>query len=290
VEPVRNGKEEFSLRHFKVIKDDLGFLNWWRMPEISEDEIENLEGVFISIEPHDEKVINKLFNVIKNIEITSVLLRLIDPQNYGILSPPVENILNIKGINQIEKYLNYLGDLGELKEVYNFRRIADVDMALWALSNIMNSFLKNDPIYSEIYDRYKYTANLVKKIMAKNSLKQIWEEKLLYRARLLLDTDYVIAGILAGRELEQFVKVYCRKSRIKLKEIIKRRGTRFLSIPELSEKLSENKCITIEENKEIKKWWEIRKDLTHEVEVKSTQDDVKEMIEEVNKLIEKYQP
>ncbi len=77
--PVRKGEEELSLKPLKAIQDDCAFLSWWKMPEISEEELKTLEGVFSNLEPHDEKVITKLFEISKNIEITSCILRLVDP-------------------------------------------------------------------------------------------------------------------------------------------------------------------------------------------------------------------
>jgi len=158
MKPIREGKKEFSLKHLVSIKEDSGFLKWWKMPEISEEELKVFKGAFINLEPKDKKITNMLFDLFKNIEIVSCILRFIDPQNYGILSPPVENLLNIKGAYQIEKYLNYLNDLEELKEAYDFKRIADVDMSLWTLANILNSsWLRFKPMYYEIYENYQNT-------------------------------------------------------------------------------------------------------------------------------------
>ncbi|GAJ03581.1 unnamed protein product, partial [marine sediment metagenome] len=231
------GKEELSLRHLKAIRDDWAFLTWWKMPPIKQEDLEYLKGVFVDLGPQDKRIISKLYDLLKNIEIVSCILRFIDPQNYGILSPPVENILNVKGKHQIEKYTNYLEDLKELKEEYNFERIADVDMALWALANIMNySELKHHPTYSSIYNEYEQTANPVKKIMARNSLEQIKEEKPLYKAELFFDSDFVTAGLIAGRVLDLFVKELCDENGIKRIERTKKKDYRYLSIPELAEK------------------------------------------------------
>lgn len=247
---------------------------------MSEDDFNNIKGVFIVLKPRDKDVIGKLFELLKNIEIVSCVLRFIDPENYGILSPPVENILNIKGKHQTEKYLNYLSDLEELKEEYDFERIADVDMTLWALANIINySMLRYHPVYSNIYEEYEQTANPVKIIMARNSLEQIKKEKPLYKAELFLDSDFVTSGLIAGRELDLFTKELCDNNGIKRVERTRGRNYRYLSIPELAEKLAIIKIITKEEEDRIKFFWDIRCDLTHEFEISATFDDVKKMID-----------
>lgn len=285
--PVKEGKEELSLNHIIAIRDDWAFMNWWKMPEIREEDLLPLKGAFVRLKPRDENVITRLFDLLKNIEIVSCVLRFIDPENYGIFSPPVENILNVRGKHQIEKYLNYLHHLNELKEEYAFERIADVDMALWALANIINySYLRHHPEFSKIFDEYERTTNLVKKIMAKNSLELIKKEKPLYRAELFLDSDYILAGLLAGRELNIFVKDFCSRHGVKLTERTVKKDLRYLSLPELSDKLAEEKLITRDENKAIKAWWEIRCILAHEEETSVKKEEVKQMIEGIANLLE----
>ena len=286
--PIKDGKEELSLKHLKTVRDDWAFLNWWKMPPIKEKDLEPFKGVFADLGTRDKRIIGKLYDLLKNIEIASCILRFIDPQNYGILSPPVENILNAKGKHQIEKYLNYIDDLKELKEEYNFERIADVDMALWALANIINySELRHHPIYSSIYKEYEQTANPVKKIMSRNSLEQIKEEKPLYKAELFYDSDFVTAGLIAGRVLDIFVKELCDQNGIKRIERTKKKDYRYLSTPELAEKLANIKIITREEEDRVKYWWDIRCKLTHEDEISVTQEEVRDMIAGISEFFTK---
>lgn len=287
--PVKDGQEELSLKQIIAIRDDWAFMNWWKMPEIREEDLVPLRGVFVRLKPKDEDVISKLFDLLKNIEIVSCVLRFIDPKNYGIFSPPVENILNVKGKHQIEKYVNYLSHLNELKEEYNFVRIADVDMALWALANIINySYLRHHPEFSKMYDEYEQTTNLVKKIMAKNSLEEIKKEKPLYKAELFLDADRILAGLIAGRELDLFVKELCSEHGIKLVEKTVKRELRYLSVPELSDKLADEKFISKEEKNAIREWWRIRCCLMHEEETSVNKDEVKGMIDGISSLKEEY--
>jgi hypothetical protein len=286
--PIKSGEENFSIAHLNAIKSDWAFLNWWKMPDLSEGELNSIKNALPRLEPKDEKIIHLLFDIFKNIEIVSCILRFVDPTNYGIMSPPVENTLHVIGRRQVEKYLNYLNHLEDLRMEYKFNRIADVDMALWALSVMKNSFLKNDPFYGEIYTQYKETDNCVKRIMAKNSLKAIWEEKPIYRAALLLETDYKIAATLAGRELEHFIKSFCKSKKINLKEKSKKRGNRYYSLPELSDFLENQKHISNKENMDIKEWWETRNELTHDTRIKRSEADVRKMIKGIEDFKRKY--
>ncbi len=287
--PVKSGKEELSLKHIIAVRDDYAFMNWWKMPEISEEDLVPLRGVFVHLSPKDVAVIGRLFDLLKNIEIVSCVLRFVDPYNYGILSPPVENILSVKGKNQIERYINYLNHLEELKEEYGFEKIAEVDMALWALSNIINySYLRHHPEFSKIYEDYEQTTNLVKKIMAKNSLEGIKEEKPLYKSELFLDSDHIVAGLIAGRELGLFIKELCTQHGIKLVERTLKKDVRYLSTPELSDKLEEVKLVSKEEKNDIREWWRIRCCLIHEEEKSVSRDEIERMIEGIGRLKEKH--
>jgi len=287
--PVKDGTEELSLKHILAIRDDWAFANWWKMPQIREEDLVRFKGVFTRLKPKDEIVIGKLFDLLKNIEIVSCVLRFIDPQNYGIFSPPVENILSVKGERPMEKYLNYLNHLHELREEYNFVRIADVDMALWALANIANySYLRHHPEFSRIFEEYEQTANLVKNIMVKNSLEMMKKKKPLYKAELFLDSDPVLAGVIAGRELELFVKDLCAHSGIQLEKRTISRHLKYLSIGKLSDKLADEKLISREEKNSIDEWWKLRCRLIREEEISASKDEVKGMIDGMSRLKEKY--
>jgi len=283
---VRTGKEEFSLWHLKILKDEENkywrFLDWWKMPKLEEKDLSNLKGAFVRLKRRDEVVIVKLFDILKNIEIVSCVLRFIKPKYYGIFSSPVENILNIRGKAPIDKYLSYLDDLETLKGEYDFKRIADVDMALWVLANILNyPGLRTYPKYRIIYEEYRKRTNPIKIIMAKNSLDQIWEEKnYLYIAKLFADTDHTVAGIIAGREIERFVQNQCDKHKIKREQKA--------SPPALADNLLKGGHITYKENKDIKEWWGLRIKLIHRFEAFVTQDKVEKMIDGIIHLIEKY--
>jgi hypothetical protein len=52
----------------------------------------------------------------KNIELVSIVLRFVDPYNFGMFTPPVEKLLETKReYNYVETYINYLNDLKKIK-------------------------------------------------------------------------------------------------------------------------------------------------------------------------------
>jgi hypothetical protein len=260
MEPIRLGSQELSAEHLVALKEDTHFPAWWKLPEIKTEELNSLRGLFKNLNPQDFKVIQKLFEVFKNIEIMSCLLRLICPKHYGIYSAPVENLLSIKAETPVKKYLIYLQNLGELQEHYNFERLAEVDMSLWALCCILNEdFLQQNPLYHQIYEEYLKTTNPIKKISARNALQHIRRENLIYLdlAEIFLDTDPEIAGILAGKELEGLV------NRLYLEIQVRHKLYPTTKIPEKLDELVRRKFISDQVKDELISWWDTRNKAVH---------------------------
>ena len=86
LKPLKSKDETLSLKHIKYIQDDYGFMIWWKMPEINEEDLAMCEIDFNNLGPKDEKSINDLYDLLKNIEIVSIILRCVAPDYYGIIS------------------------------------------------------------------------------------------------------------------------------------------------------------------------------------------------------------
>lgn len=82
----------------------------------------------------EAQVIRELLEDLKHIELVSIVLRFVRPDQYGILSPPVQQVLNVSwGSDAVQTYVNYLQNVRELQAEVGFDRVADVDKALWVL-------------------------------------------------------------------------------------------------------------------------------------------------------------
>jgi len=292
LEPVRTGEEKFSRKHLEIIKDPEGqywkFLTWWKIPNLDEAQYDLIGDSLAKLDPKKKTPVIRLNDVIKNIEIVSCILRFVDPFHYGILSPPVETLLGVKGDSSEQKYFNYLENLRELQREYNFTRIADVDMALWALSCILNkSELRQIPKFKDYYELYRNSVNPIKLLMAKNSLEQIWMEKgYLNIAELFLETDHKVAGILASRELERRVKETCKNRGIELYKptLAPRRKPEPREFMELAIELSKKIDFIKYYLDDIRDWRHLRADLLHEIDKDVAYEDVVDMLKGVNEL------
>ena len=93
-----------------------------------------------SLPGRQNAIIDRLLRIFRHIEPVSVVLRFVDPANFGILSAPVEKILEIGPTHRPrEKYLKYVKDLRSLRSERHFNNAAEVDMALWVMSEVIDA-------------------------------------------------------------------------------------------------------------------------------------------------------
>jgi hypothetical protein len=96
--------------------------------------VKKTRGLFKDVSKNERHVISVLYRIFRNIEVVSIILRLVDPENYGIISPPVRCALGLKAKdNYVDEYLDYLSILRIYAKEYEFGRAADADIALWTL-------------------------------------------------------------------------------------------------------------------------------------------------------------
>jgi hypothetical protein len=265
---LSRGDEQFSFKHIEILKDEehryWRFLDWWRMPAISPDEIDELSGLFMPPRPEPGVLTKRLFAVLKNIEIVSCVLRFTDPGSFGIISPPVENLLNVRGHTPCEKYVNYIDALRKLRIESGFARNADVDMALWTLAHILNSprLRNSDQECWDVVDRYYKKPNPIKRIAAKNSLEQFLDEKdYLNIADMFVENDHAIAVFIAGREIERYLKKLCKRHGYATTEIV----DGFERDRKVSAMLKDlENVIGRDDKNRVRTWYRIRGDIIHD--------------------------
>lgn len=182
-----------------------GFWTWWVFPPEHHvtPELKRREFDFWNLPKKERSLIKSLLDVFKFIELVSIILRFVRPEHYGIISPPVERILEVRrGRNAADTYLNYIGDLNKVKDHYHFVRVADADMALWVLhercfgstpDEATRMEYRNDPFMRELRAK-----NLMERFLADSTYAQL--------ARSLLTMNHVLAGQLGAIAFEQMVR------------------------------------------------------------------------------------
>ncbi len=193
-----------DLRYFES-PDNWGFRTWWVFPPELHvtPELKRSKFDFWNLPKKQEGLIKSLLNVFKFIELVSIILRFVRPEHYGIISPPVERILEVRrGSKAAETYLNYIEHLRNIKEHYHFERVADADMALWVLHERCFGSTPHEPTRKEyrndLFIRELQAKNLLEHFLADSTYAQL--------ARSLLATNHILAGQIGGIAFEQMVR------------------------------------------------------------------------------------
>ena len=209
LEPVRRGERPFSYRDLEAIQNGRfwDFRQFWRFPAES-DILRELDfGEMSSLVqrlPLDEAhAIARLHVAFKYIENVSVVLRFVHPDHYGIISPPVEKVLEVRrGRTEVETYLNYLKDLREVRAHHGLARVADADMALWVVQErVLSSYRDHDLLREFRADTWLLRRRAVNLLAELGEV--VGSAGQLELARGLLEANVALAGTLAGAELER---------------------------------------------------------------------------------------
>ena len=199
----------------QIIENSAGWTypSWWPIlsEKVKDHPIELPE--LLPAPQKKQEAIRLLYDRLRHIEVVSVVLRFLCPEEFGILSPPVMNLVNLpRARNHVELYCRYLSILTNIRDHYGeFKRVADFDMALWAAAHldstrhriIWNQML-HDPYFQEIL-----LSNLLEGFG--RSWGQSDRERLML-AKILLDYDYMLAALdcsqmLRGRDSPHGQKV-----------------------------------------------------------------------------------
>lgn len=156
----------------------------------------------------EHKLIEGLLGVFVQIEPVSMVLRFVDPERFGILSAPVAELLGVRLRRRSkDTYQRYLRSLRELASERGFQRVADVEMALWALRlGVLEGRLPAE-IRKPLEKCHERDVRL-RQLQTRNLTVHLFSEHdKLDLATLLLGTDDAvpIAGQIAGIEFEQRV-------------------------------------------------------------------------------------
>ena len=190
---------------------DAKVFGYWPPRAEVESIIESTEWDFWNLPKRETKAITDLFQVFRQIEPVSVVLRFLVPEHYGIISPPVEKVLWLGSFRRHpEKYQAYLANLRELRDEKGFETAADVDMALWVLQvGVRDNLLENHlpKGHCSALERDFKRDSKLRQIRAGNITRQLFSEMSRPElAEALLATNIELAGQIAGIEFERSVR------------------------------------------------------------------------------------
>ena len=152
-----------------------------------------------------ESIVQKLRAHLRRMEIVSVLLSCVYPEDFAVYSPPIMTILHVPPCSPIQHYLRYCEELWEWgRHFLGEESVRKADRALWVFyQRAYASDVKTHLIYRKAYDEDSWIRQRhAKTILASYFLKY----PPLEQARFLLDIDLCLAATIAGCEFEARLK------------------------------------------------------------------------------------
>lgn len=151
----------------------------------------------------ESQTIQALLDAFRSIELVSIILRFVRPDSFGILSPPVEQVLCVRrGFNAAETYLYYLSDLRAIRNRFKLQRAADADMALWVLHYMC---FTNPPINPDIKHEFNQDPFMLN-LRAKNLVAPLSELTLSRLAQALGTVRDDLAGLVGAYSFESAIR------------------------------------------------------------------------------------
>ncbi len=193
---------------------------FWVMPARPEFE-EKIEGVELdlwNLPRKEETVVTRLLKIFRQIGPVSVLLRFLHPESYGIFSAPVVEILETRrelafkgALESISRqYVNYLSDLRGLRESRDFKRVADVETALWAL---YEGVLRRGISGTERLERSFREDSELRRIRVRNLVDDLLSQSTQRDlAQALLEVDPLRSAQFAGLEFELRLRNFAQQA------------------------------------------------------------------------------
>ena len=154
------------------------------------------------------KIVNQLFRELGSLELTSVLLRCVHPEYFGIYSPPLLCLLQVPIAEPVLHYLAYCDELAAWGQHFLPKKsVGETDRALWVFYERVYG-PRVDLVNREDYKRVFEDDPWVRKRHADNSLGRFFQQYSTLDRRFLIGIDDNLAGKIAGCEFEACLKSF----------------------------------------------------------------------------------
>lgn len=227
----------------------------------------------------ERTVINDLLSAFRSIELVSIILRFIRPESFGILSPPVERVLDVRrGSDAVETYMNYLRDLRKIRDHHCERlpRAADADKALWVLHEKCFSETFVDTAIKEEFQRDVF----MQRIRAANLVAPLEGLSLPRLAEALETVRNDLAALVGCYAFEDGVR---RRAELEDIPLTNRDGT-YRKLNEIIDELRDRKAISSFVAGNWHRLQAIRNKVFHAKVTAPVERDIRDLVEEVVKI------
>ncbi|TAM79089.1 MAG: hypothetical protein EPN47_18950 [Acidobacteria bacterium] len=263
--------------------------NWWPRLSDSLDPPAPIPQDFPSSSA-ERRLIKDLYGRLRHIEVLSVVLRFVFPRQFGILSPPVTQLIALPPrLDHVEYYLDYLHILREFAEHYGGGlRVTDVEIALWtAARQTFQTFqTAHSALVEEMYDDRYFQNWRIENLIG--DLGRHWrrdEHHRIMLAKALIKTDHAVAALIAARFYEWAVNEMAQ--RLNLPEPIPKPGQ--TKTGARVDKLKHSPRIKMWElsSEKIDAWWKTRNAVVHDDREPLTQHQAERFVSDMESLLKR---
>lgn len=234
--------------------------------------------IYLGLTGTDPKVlVQSLLSLFHNIGTASLLLRFVHPQQFGIFSTPVINLLLVTRPATIDLYLAYCDELVRWRDHFKMASAAQTETALWAFAE-----------YTKLADG---DAGATSAIRAFDNDMWIQRERvaqvirpffrrygLLHLARVLLDEDCVLSGKIAAEEYERLLN--CASLHLRKRPLTFQKG----AAPVLVQELADKGSIRVEDKIDLDCVWKTRNKVVHPLGSRPEREEVEVMIDYIERI------
>jgi hypothetical protein len=205
-------------RNTYLLRSDLGRIfeegktvygHYWRLSGLKEwgDTDISLHESHCGVPGWKEGIVQQLLSRLFRMEIVSVILSRVYPEDFAVYSPPIMTILQLKPLPPIQHYLDYCAELREWGHYFlGSEHVSTADRALWVF--YQQAYSPNSDVKTQLLYRNAYNDDYwIRQRHASATLGPYFSKyPPLKQAKFLLEIDLYLAATIAGCEFEARIR------------------------------------------------------------------------------------
>jgi hypothetical protein len=255
------------------------YAKYWPRPHMKTlEEALGQRRLYVGFTSEDPKpLVQTLLSLFQNIGTTSLLLRFIHPQRFGIFSTPVIHLLQVNRSATIDLYLAYCAELELWREHFRMSSVAQTETGLWTyaeytkLADSDAGAKKAKQLFeNDMWVQRERAAQVIRPFFRHYGRLQL--------AKILLSEDHILSGKIASEEYERLLGMaswYLHK-----RTLPRERGAAEALIEELKNK----GYIRSEDIVELVSIWKLRNKVVHPSGKRPVSEEVDAMIDRIERI------
>lgn len=224
------------------------------------------------------ELVQHLLAVFHNLGTTSIILQFVYPERFAIFSTPVIYLLQVTAPVLLDLYMGYCRELTVWRDHFRLSSVAATGTALWTYAECIQDAGTNpasaqarQEFEDDIWIQQRRVAQVIRPFLRRYGRR-------LELARILVEEDAVLAGMIAAQEYERLLRIACQ--RLRGKPLPDEKG----AAEKLIEDLANRDLIRLEDRPELTHIWETRNRVVHPDPQRPEAAEVERMIDWIERI------